>query len=84
LPKEIIRSEADNLEYIERLVPLYPMSIDEVRYKRLIDVLSLYRLTMGQPRQEELLQLLEGKVTKEQMQQLLFDLSPYSRNRKKQ
>lgn len=81
LPKEIIRSEADKLEYIERLVPLYPMSIDEVRYKRLIDVLSLYRLTMGQPRQEELLQLLEGKVTKEQMQQLLFDLSPYSRRK---
>ena len=82
LPKEIIRSEADKLEYIERLVPLYPMSIDEVRYKRLIDVLSLYRLTMGQPRQEELLHLLEGKVTKEQMLQLLFDLSPYSRNKK--
>lgn len=83
LPKEIIRNEADKLEYIERLVPLYPMSIDEVRYKRLIDVLSLYRLTMGQPRQEELLQLLEGKVTEEQMQQLLFDLSPYSHSQKK-
>ena len=82
LPKEIIRSEAEKLEYIERLVPLYPMSIDEVRYKRLIDVLSLYRLTMGQPRQEELLQLLEGKVNKEQMQQLLFDLSPYNRKKK--
>ena len=54
------------------------MSIDEVRYKHLIDVLSLYRLTMGQPRQEELLQLLEGKVTKEQMKELLFDLSPYN------
>ena len=55
------------------------MSIDEIRYKHLIDVLSLYRLTMGQPRQEELLQLLEGKVTKEQMQELLFDLSPYNK-----
>lgn len=82
LPKEIIRSEADKLEYIERLVPLYPMSIDEVRYKRLIDVLSLYKLTMGQPRQEEFLQLLEGKITKEQMQQLLFDLSPFSHSKK--
>lgn len=79
LPREIIREHGEKLEYIERLVPLYPMSIDELRYKRLIDVLSLYRLTMGQPRQEELLQLLEGKVTKEQMQQLLFDLSPYNR-----
>lgn len=83
LPKEIIREHANDLEYIERLVPLYPMSIDEIRYKRLIEVLSLYRLTMGQPRQEELLQLLEGKVTSEQMQKLLFDLSPYSRSKRK-
>ena len=45
-------------------------------------ILSLYRLTMGQPRQEELLQLLEGKVTKEQMKELLFDLSPFNRNTK--
>ena len=82
LPKEIIRDHRDELEYIERIVPLYPMSIDEVRYKRLIEVLSLYRLTMGQPRQEELLQLLEGKVTKEQMQELLFDLSPYNHSKK--
>ena len=80
--KEIIRKYGDILEYIERIVPLYPMSVDEIRYKRLIEVLSLYRLTMGQPRQEELLQLLEGKVTKEQMQDLLFDLSPYNHNKK--
>lgn len=78
LPKEIIKEHGDDLERIERIVPLYPMSIDEVRYKHLIDVLSLYRLTMGQPRQEELLQLLEGKVTKEQMKELLFDLSPFN------
>lgn len=84
LPKEIIRRHSGELEYIERIVPLYPMSIDEMRYRHLIDVLSLYRLTMGQPRQEELLQLLEGKVTKEQMHELLFDLSPYNRNKKKQ
>ena len=82
LPKEVIHNHDEELEHIERIVPLYPMSIDELRYKHLIDVLSLYRLTMGQPRQEEILQLLEGKVSKEQMQELLFDLSPYSKNRK--
>lgn len=82
LPKEIIREQSEKLEYIERLVPLYPMSIDEQRYKRLIDVLSLYRLTMGQPRQEELLQLLEGKISKDQIQKLLFDLSPYNKKSK--
>ena len=71
-----------DLEYIERIVPIYPLSEEYGRYHRLIAVLALYRLTMGQPRQEELLQLLEGKVTKEQMQQLLFDLSPYNRQQK--
>ena len=69
-------------EKIERIVPMYPMSEDESRYNRLIKVLSLYRLTMGQPRQEELLQMLEGKISQEQIKQLLFDLSPFSRNRK--
>ena len=69
-------------EMIERIVPMYPMSEDESRYSRLIKVLSLYRLTMGQPRQEELLQMLDGKISSEQMKQLLFDLSPFSRNQK--
>lgn len=82
LPTEVIRTNANQLEYIERIVPLYPMSIDGIRYKHLIDVLSLYRLTMGQPRQEELLQLLEGKLDKEQIKSLLFDLSPFNHNRK--
>ncbi len=78
LPKEIINAYKDELEYIERIVPLYPLSVDYMRYNHLMDVLSLYRLTMGQPRQEELLHLLEGKVEKEKMKELLFDLSPYN------
>lgn len=69
-------------EKIERIVPMYPMSEDESRYSRLIKVLSLYRLTMGQPRQEELLQMLEGKISQNQIKQLLFDLSPFSRKQK--
>ena len=72
-----------NTEKIERIVPMYPMSEDESRYNRLIKVLSLYRLTMGQPRQEELLQMLEGKISQDQIKQLIFDLSPFSRNNKK-
>ena len=39
----------------------------------------MYRLTMGQPRQEELLELLKDKVTPEDMQKLLIDLSPYNK-----
>ena len=81
LPPEIIREHDDELEHIERIVPLYPLSEDETRYKHLIDVLSLYRLTMGQPRQEELLDMLDGKMTPEQIEQLLFNLSPYNRKK---
>ena len=75
--------EGTQVEYIERIIPIYPMSEERGRYEHLIDVLSLYRLTMGQPRQEELLQLLKGKIDKEQIHKLLFNLSPYSRNTKK-
>ena len=82
LPPHLINEHKDEIEYIERLVPLYPMSIDEVKYRNLTDILSLYRLTMGQPRQEELLQLLEGRINEEQVSELLFDLSPYSRSKK--
>ena len=60
---------------------MYPMSEDVEKYSRLIKVLSLYRLTMGQPRQEELLQMLEGKVNKNQINKLLFDLCPFNRNK---
>lgn len=71
-------SEKDiEIEWIERIVPQYPMSNDVQRYRRLIEILSLYRLTMGQPRQEELLQMLEtSRLTQEQIDRLLFDLSP--------
>lgn len=61
-------------------MPQYPLSIDNERYQRLIDMLSLYRLTMGQPRQEELLNLLENKnLSSDQISQLMLDLSPINR-----
>ena len=43
---------------IERIVPMYPMSMDVLKYERLIKILSLYRITLGQARQEELLEYL--------------------------
>ena len=39
---------------IERIVPLHPFSKDINKLKYLLDVLTFYRLTFGQPRQEEL------------------------------
>jgi hypothetical protein len=80
LPTEWIQKNKENIEWIERIVPQYPMSSDIERYNRLIDVLSLYRLTMGQPRQEELLDMLKGQdLTQKQISDLLFNLSPISK-----
>lgn len=68
---------------IERIVPMYPFSQDKTKYDRLINILALYRLTLGQPRQEELIAILQREdLTKEQMEELFFDLSPYSRKMK--
>lgn len=58
---------------------MYPMSKDIPLYKHLIQVLSMYRLTMGQPRQEELLEMLQGLISYEQIKQLMFDLSPFNK-----
>ena len=65
---------------IERIVPMYPMSKDEISYERLIKILSLYRLTLGQARQEELLEYLFHECTNpEKLKKLFINLSPYSK-----
>lgn len=43
---------------IERVLAQYPLSHDIARYERLRTALTRYRLTLGQPRQEDLIQLL--------------------------
>lgn len=69
---------------IERIVPMYPISKDEVNYERLIKVLSLYRLTMGQARQEELLEYMFREFdNSESLKELFIDLSPYKKEQKK-
>lgn len=69
---------------IERIVPMYPMGKDQVKYNRLIRVLSLYRLTLGQPRQEELLNALGSSFEKmENIEDLFINLSPFKRRQKK-
>ena len=67
---------------IERIVPMYPMSSDINRYERLIKILSLYRMTLGQPRQEELLEYIFSNFDEneqKQMKELFIDLSPWSK-----
>ena len=65
---------------IERIVPMYPMSKDEIKYERLIKILSLYRLTLGQARQEELLECLFKECQDlDELKELFIDLSPFSK-----
>lgn len=66
---------------IERIIPMYPVSKDQVNYRRLMEVLSLYRLTMGQTRQEELVDFfIDNKdIVKEFKSNLFINLSPYTR-----
>ncbi|MBQ4408000.1 MAG: DEAD/DEAH box helicase family protein [Bacteroidales bacterium] len=65
---------------IERLLACYPFSRDESSYERLVKILSLYRLTLGQPRQEELLEYVFrefGDV--EELKDLFINLSPIAK-----
>lgn len=70
----------DQVIKIERLLPFYPMSRDENNYAHLIKILNYYRLTLGQPRQEELLEYVFSEIKDaEKLKQLFIDLSPFSK-----
>lgn len=63
---------------IERIVPIYPLSRDAGSYERLIKILSLYRLTLGQARQEELLEyIFKSFDDNERLKEFFINLSPY-------
>lgn len=81
---QFTEEQREKFELIERIVPLYPLSRDKYKYQRLIDVLTWYRMTLGQPRQEELLNLLKNMhLSDEQHKELTIDLSPYNRQKQK-
>ena len=61
---------------IERIVPLYQFSQDIQRYENMKHILGLYRLTFGQPRQEELAEALDCSLTSDEIDKLLIDLCP--------
>ena len=59
---------------IERFVPLYPFSKDIEKFNNLIKILTFYRLTFGQPRQEELVEALDEYGFDEEAIKKLDDL----------
>lgn len=74
---QIPEEKRKGFEYIERIVPLYPMSRDLYRYSRMIDMLSYYRITLGQPRQEELVEMLKNMgLSDDQLSSITINLSP--------
>ena len=79
-------TESTNDIKIERFVPLYPYSRDIEKYNNMIKVLTFYRLTFGQPRQEELVEALSNEgFNKEEidnLEELIINLSPIIFNEK--
>lgn len=73
--------EGDGI-HIERIVPILPYSKEVIQLKRLLETLTLYRLTFGQPRQEELLESLFNGIKPEDIdeirEKLMINLSPIS------
>jgi len=76
--------KTDDMVKIERIVPMYPFSRDGLAYERLIKILSMYRLTLGQARQEELLEyLFKNCDDPDKLQELFINLSPFYRDKAK-
>lgn len=61
---------------ISRIVPLYPFSKDIEKYQNMLRVLAYYRFTFGQPRQDELIEILEDANDTALIDELLINLSP--------
>ena len=61
---------------ILRHIPMYPLSRDHARYDDLIRTLALYRMVFGQPRQEDLLKLLQRQGIDATADMYRIDLSP--------
>lgn len=62
---------------IERYVPAMPLSRETVRYQRLLRTVAAYRMTLGQPRQEDLVRYLDSGDADGEV--LRIDLTPPSR-----
>jgi len=68
---------------IERVIPMYPFSKDQGHLARLLQMLAVYRLAFGQPRQAELVDhLLDRNFEQSELDEikskLMINLSPYS------
>ncbi len=76
--------ELEDGAYIERHVPVLPLSKDELRLEALRRSLAVYRMVFGQPRQDDLLAYLiervPEKVIRARLDELRIDLQPIARS----
>ena len=72
--------DSDDVE-IERVVPIYQFSEDIQRYEKMKQILGMYRLTFGQPRQEELIEALNCVLSPKEIDKLLINLCPLKRGK---
>ncbi|MCK6611430.1 MAG: DEAD/DEAH box helicase family protein [Bacteroidia bacterium] len=74
--------KGNNDQNIKTIIPIYEYSKDFDKLNYIKSVLGNYRLTFGQPRQEELIYTLESLMnedeTKEMLRSLIINLSPIS------
>jgi len=77
--------ESDDI-FIERIIPMLPYSKEVSQLKDLLATLTLYRLTFGQPRQEELVETLFKELSEDEIkiirENFMIDLSPISYSKK--
>lgn len=65
---------------VERMIVHFPLSREDAQYERLRDSLTLYRMMLGQPRQEDMMELLRQRgVSENEVAQL--DLQPPPRGK---
>lgn len=65
---------------IHRRIASFTLSRDHERYERLLDALTLYRLTLGQPRQEDMIRLLAKDGVERDLEEEAIDLRPPTRS----
>ncbi len=72
--------------FIERQAPVIPYSKEVKKLKNLLKTISVYRIALGQPRQEDLINHLMDHFTDKEIEkvhkELLINLSPFRRHTK--
>ena len=64
---------------IHRRIASFTLSRDHEKYERLLDALTLYRLTLGQPRQEDMIRLMKQSGVERDLEAGAIDLRPPKR-----